>query len=100
MDIASSAERENDSDFERYFESSHMDFLTDARQRLAELDAMPRTIYTVGLSVGGATALALAADQPSRIKRVVSFAPLLKIFDPQREKYVNLAGPLDIIAAG
>ena len=100
LDIAKAAERENDSDFERYFDSSHMNYLTDARQRLAELDAMPGPIYAIGLSVGGATALALAADQPSRIKRVVSFAPLLKIFDPQREKYVNLAGPLDISETG
>lgn len=100
LDIGLAAGRESDPDFERYFDSSHMNYLTDARQRLAELDALPGPIYALGLSVGGATALALAADQPNRIKRVVTYAPLLKIFDPQREKYVNLAGPLDISEAG
>lgn len=100
MDIVAAAERDNDPDFERYFDSKHMDYLTDARSRLAELDAMPGPIYTLGLSVGGATALALAADQPQRIERVVAYAPLLKIYDPQREKYIEIAGPLDISEMG
>ncbi|HEY9902923.1 MAG TPA: alpha/beta fold hydrolase [Candidatus Sericytochromatia bacterium] len=100
LDIVAAAERDNDAHFDRYFDSTHMDYLTDARSRLAELEAMPGPIYTVGLSVGGAVALALAADQPNRIKRVVSYAPLLKIYDPQREQYVELAGPLDISETG
>lgn len=100
LDIVAAAERDNDPDFERYFDSSHMDYLTDARSRLAELEAMPGPIYTLGLSVGGATALALAADQPQRIERVVAYAPLLKIYDPQREKYIEIAGPLDISEMG
>lgn len=100
LDIVAAAERDNDPDFERYFDSNHMDYLTDARSRLAELEAMPGPIYTLGLSVGGATALALAADQPQRIKRVVAYAPLLKIYDPQREKYIEIAGPLDISEMG
>lgn len=100
LDIIAAAEVENDEHFERYFDSSHMNFLTDAQARLAELEAMPGPIYTVGLSVGGSTALALAAEQPERIERVVAYAPLLKIYDQQREQYINLAGPLDISETG
>jgi pimeloyl-ACP methyl ester carboxylesterase len=96
VDIIPAAERDNDPDFKRYFNSSHMDYLTDSQQRLAELDAMPGPIYTLGLSVGGAVALGLAADKPNRIEKCVAYAPLLKIYDPERERYINLAGPLDI----
>ncbi len=94
--IVPAIERDNDRDFERYFISSHMNYLTDARQRLAELEAIPGPIYTIGLSVGAAIALGLAADQPKRISKAVAYAPLLKIYDPEYEKYINLAGPLDI----
>jgi dienelactone hydrolase len=100
LDIVAAAEHENDANFELYFDSSHKNYLTDARSRLAELEAMPGPIYAVGLSVGGATALALAADQPNRIEGVVAYAPLLKIYDPQRERYIELAGPLDISETG
>lgn len=100
LDIIAAAGLKNNEKFEQYFDSSHMNFLTDAQARLAELEAMPGPIYTVGLSVGGATALALAADQPERIERVVAYAPLLKIYDQQREQYINLAGPLDISETG
>lgn len=94
--IVPAIERDNDRDFERYFISSHMNYLTDARQRLAELEAIPGPIYTIGLSVGAAIALGLAADQPKRISSAIAYAPLLKIYDPEYEKYINLAGPLDI----
>ncbi len=100
LDIVAAAERDNDPEFEDYFNSNHMDYLTDARSRLAELEAMPGPIYIIGLSVGGSTALALAADQPNRIERVVAYAPLLKIYDKQREQYIELAGPLDISETG
>ena len=100
LEIVAAGENENDPNFERYFASSHMDFLTDAQARLAELEAMPGPIFTVGLSVGGATALALAAARPDRIKQVVAYAPLLKVYDPQRERYIELAGPLDISETG
>lgn len=77
-----------------------MKYLQDAQQRLSELDVMPGPIYTVGLSVGGAVALALAAAQPDRIKKVVAYAPLLEVYGEERERYVNLAGPLDIREMG
>jgi esterase/lipase len=96
LDIVPAVERDNDPDFNRYFNSNHMEYLTHAQQRLAELDDMPGPIYTIGLSVGAAIALGLAANKPTRISKVVSYAPLLKLHEPMMERYVNLAGPLDI----
>lgn len=96
LDIVAAIERDRDPDFDRYFVGSHMDYLTDAEARLAELEAMPGPIYTVGLSVGGAVALALAAKYPQRVTKVATYAPLLEVHGRDRERYVNLAGPLDI----
>lgn len=96
LDIVVAIERDQDPDFDRYFVGSSMEYLTDAEARLAELDAMPGPIFTVGLSVGGAVALALAAKHPQRIAKVVAFAPLLEVHGKDRERYVNLAGPLDV----
>ena len=95
-DMVLAIERYNDPDFNRYFISSHMNYLHDAQERLAELEAMPGPIYTVGLSVGGAVALALAASRPDRIKKVVAYAPLLEVENEARERYINLTGPLDL----
>ncbi|MCY7272448.1 MAG: alpha/beta hydrolase [Phormidesmis sp. CAN_BIN44] len=99
-DIVKSLETTDDPDFDKYFISSHDRYLTDAQSRLAELDAMPGTIYTVGMSVGGSVALALAAARPDRVQRVVAYAPLLKIYGEERRQYINLAGPLDISESG
>ncbi|MGB2925454.1 MAG: hypothetical protein WBB82_09145 [Limnothrix sp.] len=96
VDMILAVERDNDPDFDRYYDSNHLDYLTDAEARLAELEAMPGPIYTVGLSVGGAVALGLAANHPKRIKKVVAYAPLLEVYGETRERYVNIAGPLDI----
>ncbi len=96
IDMILAVERNNDPDFDRYYDSNHMAYLTDAEARLAELEVMPGPIYTIGLSVGGAVALALAAARPDRIKKVVSYAPLLEVWGETRERYVNIAGPLDI----
>ncbi|MDJ0702448.1 MAG: alpha/beta hydrolase [Leptolyngbyaceae cyanobacterium MO_188.B28] len=100
VEIFQVAEREGDPNFDRYFDSSHMDYLYNAQQRLSELDAMPGPIYTVGLSVGGAVALALAASRPDRIKKVAAYAPLLEVYGEERERYVNIAGPLDVTEMG
>lgn len=100
FDIIKAIELNDDPDFDEYFVSSHLNYLQDARDRLAELDAMPGPIYTIGLSVGGAVALGLAADKPERIKRVVAYAPLLKVYGIERRQYVMLAGPLDISELG
>ena len=87
-------------DFDRYFVSSHTAYLTDASARLAELSSFPGPIYTVGLSMGGAVALGLAAERPERIEKVVAYAPLLRIIGEDRRQYVQLAGPLDISETG
>ena len=99
-DIVKSLETTDDPDFDKYFISSHDRYLTEAQSRLTELDAMPGDLYTVGLSVGGAVALALASARPDRVQRVVTYAPLLKIYGEERRQYVNLAGPLDISESG
>lgn len=96
LDIVAAIERDNDPDFDRYYISSHMNYLRDAEARLAELEAMPGSVYTVGLSVGGAVALALAANHPERVQKVVAYAPLLDVYGKDQERYINLAGPLDI----
>lgn len=100
MDIVQAIQQSNDPDFDRYFLSSHEDYLANARDRLQELDAIPGPIYTVGLSVGGAVALALAADRSDRVRGVVSYAPLLRIHGEERREYVMLSGPLDITELG
>lgn len=100
LDIIKAIETPDDPDFDKYFISSHMEFLYHAKNRLEELHAMPGPIYTVGLSVGGAVALGLAAAQPERIKKVVAYAPLLKVYGEENRQYVNLAGPLDIKEIG
>jgi alpha-beta hydrolase superfamily lysophospholipase len=91
-------------DFEKYFISSHTEFLKDAQQRLDELSALSGPIYTVGLSVGGAVALGLAEKLAERggdrIERVVAYAPLLKIYGENRRRFVQLTGPLDINETG
>ncbi|MEL6813268.1 MAG: alpha/beta hydrolase [Cyanobacteria bacterium J06598_3] len=99
-DISAAISQPNHPDFERYFSSSHRQFLTDGQARLAEISALPGPVYTVGLSVGGTVALGLAEMNPDRIKGVVAYAPLLKIFGKKRREYVQLTGPLDISETG
>ncbi|MGB3299501.1 MAG: alpha/beta fold hydrolase [Phormidesmis sp.] len=100
QDFAAAIAQPKRPDFDQYFISSHEAFLQDAQQRLNELSALPSPIYAVGLSVGGAVALGLAEKNASRIKRVVAYAPLLKIYGAQRRQYVQLTGPLDINETG
>lgn len=96
LDMALAIERQNDPDFQRYYDSTHLNFLNDAQARLQELEAMPGPIYTIGLSVGGAVALGLAELQPDRIKKVVAYAPLLEVNSEINERFINLTGPLDL----
>jgi len=100
MDMAMAIERYDDPNFERYYTSTHQNYLIDAQARLAELDALPGPIYAVGLSVGGAVALALAASRPDRIEKVVAYAPLLKVYGEGRDRYINLTGPLELREMG
>lgn len=100
LEIIQAIETPNDPNFGTYYSSSHLNYLLDAKARLAEIDSLPGPVYTVGLSVGGATALGLAAARPDRVKRTVAYAPLLKVYGVDRRYYVNLAGPLDIKEMG
>ena len=100
LDIVKSIETEDDPDFDAYFISSHLDYLTHAKARLAEVSSIPGAVYTIGLSVGGSVALALAAAAPDRVQKAVVYAPLLRVYGEQRRQYVNLTGPLDIKEMG
>lgn len=100
LDIVKSIETDDDPDFDEYFISSHLAYLTHAKDRLEEISSIPGSVYTVGLSVGGAVALALAAADPDRVQKAVVYAPLLRVYGEQRREYVNLTGPLDIKEMG
>ncbi len=98
--ILQAIEQPNHPDFDRYFKTTHAEYLDAAQARLTELAAVPGPIYTVGLSVGGAVALGLAAANPERVKKVVAYAPLLRVHGEERRRYVELAGPLEIAELG
>lgn len=100
LDIMASIEVPDDPDFDNYFISSHLNYLYNSLDRIKEVESIPGPIYTVGLSVGGAVALGLAASRPDRVERAVAYAPLLKIYSTERRKYVNMSGPLDIAESG
>jgi pimeloyl-ACP methyl ester carboxylesterase len=100
LDIVKSIETPDDPDFDEYYISSDMEYLHHAEARLNELSSLPAPIYVIGLSVGGAVALGLAAAHPDRVKKVVAYAPLLKVYGVENRQYVNLAGPLDIKEVG
>lgn len=95
-DLFWAIERESDRDFYRYFNSESIKYLTDAKARLAELAAMPGPIYAIGLSVGATVALALAATEPERIKKVVAYSPVLKICGRKLSCFFHVAGLLDL----
>lgn len=63
----------------RFYESEHMKYLEEAEERLKEVEALPGPLFTVGLSMGGATALALAARHSDKVAKTAVFAPLLKV---------------------
>jgi len=56
-----------------------MKYLHEAEQRLYEVEALPGPLFTVGLSMGGATALSLAAKHSDKVAKTAVFAPLLKV---------------------
>lgn len=95
-DFVWAIERESDRDFYRYFDSESVKYVIDARARLAELAAMPGPIYAIGLSVGATVALALAATEPERVKKVVAYAPLLKIRDKKLSCFLHLGELLNL----
>ncbi|KAG0625171.1 hypothetical protein M758_2G033200 [Ceratodon purpureus] len=80
--------------FNKYYESEHMKYLHEAEHRMREVAALPGPLFTVGLSMGGATALSLAATHPEKIAKAAVFAPLLKIVNPHNVRFSKLTGPL------
>ena len=95
-DVVWGIDRDNYKDFDR----QTWNYITDAKSRLQELAEMPGPIYAIGLGVGATVALALAAEARGRIKKVVAFSPLLKVGDRLFNRYLHLAGLLDIQETG
>jgi pimeloyl-ACP methyl ester carboxylesterase len=86
--------------FCRWFESQDLDYLREAEARLKEVHALPGPIFTVGLSMGGAVSLALAAAHPDKIAKTAVFSPLLKVENQQNRVFCILAGPLGAQESG
>lgn len=63
----------------RFYKSNHIDYFHEAEQRLKEVESLPGPLMTVGLSMGGAAALSIAATHPDKVARTAVFAPLLKV---------------------
>lgn len=99
-DIIWGIDRDNQNDLNRYFDRQSENYLTDARSRLQELAEMPGPIYAIGLGVGASVALALAGEGRERINKVVAFSPLLKVRDRLFNRFLHLAGLLDIQETG
>ncbi|CAK9203323.1 unnamed protein product [Sphagnum troendelagicum] len=86
--------------FYKWFESQDLDYLREAEARLKEVHALPGPIFTVGLSMGGAVSLALAAAHPDKIAKTAVFSPLLKVENQQNRVFCILAGPLGAQESG
>ncbi|CAK9203295.1 unnamed protein product [Sphagnum troendelagicum] len=78
--------------FYTWFESQHFDYLHEAEARLQEVHGLPGPVFTVGLSMGGAVSLALAALHPDKIAKTAIFSPLLKVKDQKIREFCQLAG--------
>ncbi|EFJ28045.1 hypothetical protein SELMODRAFT_441277 [Selaginella moellendorffii] len=98
--IAALDQGDRSQDFQRFFDSSHLDYFTEAEQRLEEVRALPGPIFAIGISMGGATALHLANTYPDTISKVVAYAPLLKTMDDARREFALAIGPLDVKETG
>lgn len=83
-----------DAKFYKYYESEHLKYLHEAELRLKEVEALPGPLFTVGLSMGGATALSLAATHSDKVSKTAVFAPLLKIINQGNCRFSKLTGPL------
>ncbi|KAJ7555636.1 hypothetical protein O6H91_05G047700 [Diphasiastrum complanatum] len=86
--------------FQRFYESSHLRYLQESESRLEEVQSLPGPIFTIGLSVGGAVALGLAAAHPDKISKVVAYAPLLRELNEVKRQFSLKAGPLDVKETG
>nr|PNR34566.1 hypothetical protein PHYPA_024383 [Physcomitrium patens] len=80
--------------FSKFYKSNHIDYFHEAEQRLKEVESLPGPLMTVGLSMGGAAALSIAATHPDKVARTAVFAPLLKIVNEKNVQFSKLTGPL------
>ncbi|KAG0557466.1 hypothetical protein KC19_11G132800 [Ceratodon purpureus] len=80
--------------FSEYYESEHLRYLHEAEQRMQEVAPLPGPLFTVGMSMGGATAIALAAIHPDKVARTAVFAPFFKSIDDYKGQFCKLTGPL------
>lgn len=70
-------------------------WITDAKERLAQLDDLPGPVYVVGLSLGSAIALRLGVeDGGRRIKGIVAHGPYLQEKGEDRRKAIKFFGPV------
>ncbi len=115
--LKAAGDYDDETRFQKFMDSNHGMYLTDAKERLAEIEGLagPETnaaggaatpgvkkipIFTLGLSVGGAVALGLGEARKDRLSGVVAYAPLLRQFSKTtfpfavEEFFVNGVGPL------
>eukprot|EP00276_Gloeochaete_wittrockiana_P000378 CAMPEP_0184671478 /NCGR_PEP_ID=MMETSP0308-20130426/85519_1 /TAXON_ID=38269 /ORGANISM="Gloeochaete witrockiana, Strain SAG 46.84" /LENGTH=289 /DNA_ID=CAMNT_0027118621 /DNA_START=442 /DNA_END=1311 /DNA_ORIENTATION=- len=83
-------------DYGKYYVSEHRKYLEYGLDRLAEVSSLPGPVFTIGLSAGGSTALALAGERPDRVTRCVAYAPLLRVVDDTKRAWTMLTGALHV----
>lgn len=75
--------------------ADYMSFITEARARISEVAELG-PVFLGGLSVGGALALAAAADDGGKnVKGTMAHAPWLKSIDASNNTQTSLLAPLD-----
>lgn len=60
------------------------------------MEALPGPLFTVGLSMGGATALSLAATHSDKVSKTAVFAPLLKVSRASSEPPIGILEACDL----
>lgn len=94
-----SLDQDEDPNFAKFFDSNHRDYAIEGTKYVRMCDAYPGPVHVMGLSVGGAAALGVAAMNPERIQRCVTFAPLLELWEQYpntKRSLVNYIGPLGV----
>lgn len=94
-----SLDQDEDPNFARFFDSNHRDYAIEGTKYVRMCDAYPGPVHVMGLSVGGAVAVGVAALNPERIERCVTFAPLMELweqFPGTKRSLVNFIGPLGL----
>lgn len=94
-----SLDQDEDPNFASFFDSDHRDYAVEGTKFLRMCDAYPGPVHVMGLSVGGAVALGVAALNPERVERCVTMAPLLELWEQYpntKRALVNYIGPLGV----